>query len=245
MIKREFFETVQPPYFLMDWTPELQNYSGEDVYFCMVAQQAGFEILVDHDMSKEIEHVGTYSFGYKDLGFGKLSDADKISKENFSMSDIAEHYDDLKAFAEQCDTIVEFGVRSIYPGSSTSAFLDGVQRKLISVDIQTPLGKGVAWEIAERRGVTWELRIRDSREVEIPEVDFIFIDSDHTREQVLAELNLHAASARKYIGFHDTADPQFADYANAISEWMDEHPEWELELHNDFCHGLSIYRRIN
>jgi hypothetical protein len=83
MIKREFFENTQPPYFLMDWTPEMQSYSGEDIYFCAVAQEAGYDVMVDHDLSKEIEHVGFYSFGYKDVGFGEVGVADQVSKLAF------------------------------------------------------------------------------------------------------------------------------------------------------------------
>jgi hypothetical protein len=84
MIKREFFENVPPPYFLMDWTPEAQSYSGEDIYFCAVAQEAGYDIFVDHELSREIEHMGFYSFGYKDVeSFGVVSEADRLSKLAF------------------------------------------------------------------------------------------------------------------------------------------------------------------
>jgi hypothetical protein len=85
MIKREFFESVSPPYFLMDWTPDAQSYSGEDIYFCAVAQEAGYKVMIDHDLSREIEHVGFYSFGYKDVGGSGLavSPVDELSKLAF------------------------------------------------------------------------------------------------------------------------------------------------------------------
>lgn len=34
---------------------------GEDVMFCRAAREAGFPIWVDHDLSKEIGHVGLYT----------------------------------------------------------------------------------------------------------------------------------------------------------------------------------------
>ena len=84
MIKREFFENVRPPYFLMDWTPDAESYSGEDIYFCAVAQEAGYKVMIDHDLSRDIEHMGFYSFGYKDIdSFGQVSAADKLSKLAF------------------------------------------------------------------------------------------------------------------------------------------------------------------
>jgi len=83
MIKREFFEKAQPPYFLMDWTPDYQSYSGEDVYFCQVAQEAGFNVVIDHELSMEIEHVGRYRYGPKDVGLENFSQEELESKQRF------------------------------------------------------------------------------------------------------------------------------------------------------------------
>jgi len=46
-------------------------------------------------------------------------------------SDINEHLITLKKYTEECDTVVEMGVRSIV---STWAFLAGNPKKLISLD---------------------------------------------------------------------------------------------------------------
>lgn len=35
---------------------------GEDVYFCRLVREAGWEIHVDHDLSKEIGHLGTFDY---------------------------------------------------------------------------------------------------------------------------------------------------------------------------------------
>lgn len=34
----------------------------EDVYFCRKARAGGFDIVIDHDLSKEIEHIGDWSY---------------------------------------------------------------------------------------------------------------------------------------------------------------------------------------
>ena len=35
---------------------------GEDVWFCTMAKSSGFEVFVDHDLSKECAHVGTLEY---------------------------------------------------------------------------------------------------------------------------------------------------------------------------------------
>lgn len=58
---------MKPPLYLMDWIPPIQNYCGEDVYFCQKLAAAGVKLYIDHDVSQKILHVGTYKYGFKDL----------------------------------------------------------------------------------------------------------------------------------------------------------------------------------
>ncbi len=67
LIKREVFAVLQPPLFLMDWIPEQNAYCGEDVYFAVLAQNAGFDIWVDHELSEKVGHIGTRRYGYEDV----------------------------------------------------------------------------------------------------------------------------------------------------------------------------------
>ncbi len=41
---------------------ESGNFVGEDVHFCKLIRDAGWEILVDHDLSKEITHIGQMAY---------------------------------------------------------------------------------------------------------------------------------------------------------------------------------------
>lgn len=43
---------------------EMQDYGhvGEDTYFCRLAQEAGFSLYVDHDLSRECSHVGEFQY---------------------------------------------------------------------------------------------------------------------------------------------------------------------------------------
>ena len=35
---------------------------GEDIMFCRALRAAGHQIFIDHDVSKEVGHVGTYTY---------------------------------------------------------------------------------------------------------------------------------------------------------------------------------------
>ena len=59
LIKTSAIKKIKsPPLFLIDWIPELFSYCGEDVYFCQKLRQVGVPIMIDHDISREIGHVG-------------------------------------------------------------------------------------------------------------------------------------------------------------------------------------------
>jgi hypothetical protein len=35
---------------------------GEDIYFCFKAREAGFDIWLEQDISKQVAHVGTRAY---------------------------------------------------------------------------------------------------------------------------------------------------------------------------------------
>lgn len=50
------------------WYEDGENgHVGEDVYFCRLVNEAGFDIYVDHDLSKECSHVGTFEYTTDDV----------------------------------------------------------------------------------------------------------------------------------------------------------------------------------
>jgi hypothetical protein len=68
LIRRDVLEALKPPMFLMEWVPDIGGYCGEDVYFCQLVQNAGFDVLIDHELSMYIGHIGkcTYGWGFVD-----------------------------------------------------------------------------------------------------------------------------------------------------------------------------------
>ncbi len=119
-------------------------------------------------------------------------------------SDINEHLPILKALAERCDHVTEFGVRA---GYSTAAFLMGRPKTLVSwdIDLLAILSQQISdiWYVS--RGVTnFQPRVGDSLKVEIEPTDLLFIDSRHTGKQLQGELKRHGMKAAKFIVLHDT-----------------------------------------
>lgn len=64
LIRRDVLERLRPPLFLMEWVPDMEGYCGEDIYFSQLLQAAGVDILVDHELSVAIGHVGSFTYGH-------------------------------------------------------------------------------------------------------------------------------------------------------------------------------------
>ena len=64
-VHQSVYAALSPPWFFMPWDEEKQKHDcGEDVYFCRKARKAGFDVHIDHDLSKEISHVGVVEHSY-------------------------------------------------------------------------------------------------------------------------------------------------------------------------------------
>jgi hypothetical protein len=70
LIKRKVIEGMEEPYFFFEQLPG-NKMLGEDIYFCIKAKDAGFETWVDHDLSKQIKHIGQYVYGWHNIELPK------------------------------------------------------------------------------------------------------------------------------------------------------------------------------
>jgi len=170
-------------------------------------------------------------------------------------TDINEHLPVLKQYTEQVKHVTEMGVRNV---CSTFAFLMGKPETLVSIDINPPsnypngsANLALAKQCADDAGIDFLFQLADTRKVKIDPTDFLFIDTWHVYEQVKEELRLHADSVSTYIGFHDTTT--FADRGEssghiglwpAIQEFLDEHPEWVIDIRKTNNNGLTILKRV-
>jgi len=57
------FDALELPFFAIEpQPPEFVKHCGEDVYFCRKLAKAGIEIYIDHDLSKEVAHIGDFEY---------------------------------------------------------------------------------------------------------------------------------------------------------------------------------------
>lgn len=61
LIEARVFLAMPKPWFMLEVTPE-GKWIGEDAYFCYKARAAGFQPMVDHDLTRETWHYGSVGF---------------------------------------------------------------------------------------------------------------------------------------------------------------------------------------
>lgn len=150
------------------------------------------------------------------------------------VSDTIEHHGTMTRYASQCDVVVEFGV---HLGGSTRAFLKGVRERLYSWDIDACSGTR-----EEIRDPKWTFTQGDSRTAEIPECDMLYLDSDHTKAQVAAEL-LHAPKVRHWIMLHDTVT-FMGETVPPVLDFLAAHPEWRVKESFYNNNGLLVLEKV-
>lgn len=156
-------------------------------------------------------------------------------------SDMAAHMPTLRRYAEQCDTVVEFGVRT---GNSTTAFLASGCPHVISHDIAEP-----AFVCPIDAAHRWRFEIKDTRVLKwFGLVDLLLIDTRHTAEQLELELRYHDC-VRKWLILHDhirwgsVGEDGGLGLIGAIMPFLRDHPEWRIiEVSNESM-GLLIFGR--
>lgn len=67
LVNTKVYEYLEMPYYQYLYNKDTQDLSGEDIYFCKCANDAGFEIYIDADLSYNVAHYGTKSFTLGDI----------------------------------------------------------------------------------------------------------------------------------------------------------------------------------
>lgn len=65
LVKADVFRKLDVPWFHLGYSSVDHKFIGEDVYFGMKATAAGYEMLLDHDLSKEIRHIGSLEYRHE------------------------------------------------------------------------------------------------------------------------------------------------------------------------------------
>lgn len=170
-------------------------------------------------------------------------------------SDINEHFYTIKSYTEECDSVLELGVRWVV---ASWAFLAGKPKVYMGFDIEHPSKFGASLDElkkgAEQQGTQFDFILGDDLNPKIynqlPNFDLIFIDTDHTYQQVKSELEIYHSKANKYIMLHDTISFRNGGFEGdkkgiwaAIMEFLFYHEEWELWESFANNNGLTILKR--
>jgi predicted O-methyltransferase YrrM len=154
-------------------------------------------------------------------------------------SDMHELLPVLRYFASLCESVTEFGVRG---GNSTVALLAGRPKVVISVDIAPGDPAFGEVQAAIPKETKFFFIVGDALEIDIKPTDLLFIDTDHTTEQLQSELARHAGKVGRYILMHDT-EIFGAQLNPPIDEFLSAHPEWREILRLRNCNGLRVLER--
>jgi len=123
------------------------------------------------------------------------------------------HLPMIREYASRCGHVTEFGTDR---GWSTSALLASGCPVVRSYDINRCAEVMLMEALAMDEGVAYKFILGDTREVDIEPTDLLLVDTDHTYEQVKAELERHVDKVRRYLVFHDTVT--FPAIIQAIEE---------------------------
>lgn len=188
---------------------------------------------------------------------------------NDNTSDMYFHVPVLQVVASRCSSVLELGVRDI---KSTWPLLFGLasesfgqtklissrelefisNRKLISIDIEDPKIHGAdiseVYRIAKDNDVEYTFLLGDTINTEVKQETFdaIFFDTDHTYEQLSAELKIWAPRANTWLLFHDTT--RFGKVLiPAINEFLQDNPEWIIvpNMSTNNCMGFITLAKIS
>ena len=108
----------------------------------------------------------------------------KVEELSKQECDICEHFPLMLKYGKQCEHITEMGVRGVV---STWGWIASNPKKLICYDIN-PCPVNDAVETCANLGIDFSFHVADTREIEIEETDLLFIDTEHTYEQIQKEL---------------------------------------------------------
>ena len=164
-----------------------------------------------------------------------------------SPSDIHEHLPVIHEYCLKCAHVTEFGVREVV---STWAMLAANPMKCVSYDVHESEKVSEAARITAQEHVNWQFIKGDTLLITIENTDLLFIDTLHTYDQLIKELELHHDKVNKYIMMHDTSwhgetgEGGKAGLWKAVEEFLQNHAQWQLIERKTNNNGLTILGKV-
>ena len=158
------------------------------------------------------------------------------------LGDSPQRFDTYCRYAQQVDSIVEFGV---YTGLSTCAWLMGKPKKLRSYDI-TSKNFAVLQNLEANaivNGIDFKFQIANSLQLDIEPCDLLFIDTVHKFDHCLQELNRHGKSSSRFIILHDSSD--WPGVFQAAINYLHHNRQWHIIEHCNRNSGLLVLERYH
>ena len=142
--------------------------------------------------------------------------------------------------------VCEIGVHF---GGSTRTFLQAPCASLISVELAPVAGiEDELRKIAEEAEVKWKFIVGNSLKVGPFLCEVLFLDSLHTKSQLLAELRRYGPLTSERILVHDTVfwgtagEDKGPGLVEAVGEFVGR-KVWEVEAVHEVFPGLTVLRR--
>jgi SAM-dependent methyltransferase len=177
-------------------------------------------------------------------------------------SDINEHLPVLRELASACSNVAEFGTRG---GVSTTALLMGLRDKVRAkggggflkiADIDyAAVGNALAELGPSLKGdAVWlQGEVGDTLAgVTVDSCDMLFIDTLHTYDQLITELDMYHDRVDKWIALHDTVtfgakgeDGKEPGLRQAVADFLSGHSEWSELRHYENNNGLTVLERVS
>lgn len=188
-------------------------------------------------------------------------------------SDINEHLPVLKKYAQECDSVMEIGIRTMV---STWSCLYGLANNnrssnkiYIGVDLEYPPTDKyeLARKVSRENNIHFNFYKNNDMNITFNgPVDMLFIDSLHIYCHLTYELETFCPYVNKYICFHDIDypwgfmdEPYTGGYDHypswidknkrgllqAVIDFLERHPEWTFLEHRKNSHGFGVLKRIS
>lgn len=156
------------------------------------------------------------------------------------LGDSPTRFDDYTRYAKDCKKILELGV---YTGLSTAAWLMAKPDSIISIDITDEYFylRPCIEKIARDLGVAYEFIKMNDLDYKPDAHDFLFIDTTHTFEQTIQELNVFGQFTSKRIVLHDVAS--HLGVYHAVLKWLWENKNFRIVEHDNRGDGVIVLER--